>query len=119
LTCRPAENFGGFFVCRDSATNTAKGMSQICDMPYQKESLLVICDNPMSDIVTVLGKNIKYYRAKLGLTQEDLARLSGVNRSHLASIESGTLNTSIRIVDKLAKALGVSASDLLKQPEGE
>ena len=68
----------------------------------------------MNDIVIVLGKNIKYYRAKLNMTQEELAKLSGVNRSHLASIESGMLNTSIRIVGKLAQALGVTASDLLK-----
>jgi len=75
---------------------------------------LAITNKIMNDIVIVLGKNIKYYRAKLNMTQEELAKLSGVNRSHLASIESGMLNTSIRIVGKLAQALGVTASDLLK-----
>ncbi len=77
----------------------------------------------MTDILTVLAKNIKYYRAKLGLTQEDLARISGVNRSHLASIEREALNTSIKTIDKLANALGVSTADLLKpldvSPEDE
>jgi len=79
--------------------------------------LLAIYDKRMNDIVALLGKNIKYYRAKLELTQEDLAKLSGVNRSHLAAIESGSLNTSIRIVDKLAQALGVTASDLMRPLE--
>ncbi len=79
--------------------------------------MLAIYDKRMNDIVALLGKNIKYYRAKLELTQEDLAKLSGVNRSHLAAIESGSLNTSIRIVDKLAQALGVTASDLMRPLE--
>lgn len=72
----------------------------------------------MTDIVTNLTQNLKYYRAKMGLSQRDLADISGVNRSHLASIESGTQpNTSLRTVEKLAAALGVSALDLLQSLE--
>jgi transcriptional regulator with XRE-family HTH domain len=69
----------------------------------------------MNDSLSYLARNLKYYRAKLGLTQVDLAQKAGVNRSHLASIESGTQsNTSIRTVEKLAAALGVSVLDLLR-----
>lgn len=69
----------------------------------------------MSDTLAHLADNLKYYRARLGLTQVDLAERAGVNRSHLASIESGTQpNTSIRTVEKLAAALGVSVLDLLR-----
>jgi hypothetical protein len=43
---------------------------------------------------------------------------AGVNRSHLASIESETQpNTSIKTVEKLATALGVALLDLLQSPE--
>ncbi len=69
----------------------------------------------MSDILSYLTQNLKYYRAKLGLTQAELAKKAGVNRSHLASLESGTQpNTSLKTVEKLAAALGVSALDLLR-----
>jgi transcriptional regulator with XRE-family HTH domain len=69
----------------------------------------------MSDILSYLAQNLKYYRAKLGMTQAELAKQASVNRSHLASIESGTQpNTSIKTVEKLAAALGVSAFDLLR-----
>lgn len=68
----------------------------------------------MNNILTHLAKNLKYYRAKLGLTQAELAKKAGVNRSYLASIESETQpNTSIKTVEKLASALGVTALDLL------
>ena len=74
----------------------------------------------MADIVTNLTRNLKYYRARVGLSQRDLAKLSGVNRSHLASIESGTQpNTSLRTVEKLAEALGVSALELLESLEDD
>lgn len=73
----------------------------------------------MTDIITDLARNLKYYRAKVGFTQQDLAEKAGVNRSHLASIESGgQINVSLKLVEKLAKALGVSVVDLLKGESG-
>ena len=64
------------------------------------------------DILKILGKNIKLYRSQLGWTQEELANLSGVYRTHLAGIETGNLNPSVKTVEKLAKALNVSVADL-------
>ncbi len=72
----------------------------------------------MSDILAVLGGNVKHYRARLGWTQEDLARQAGINRSYLAGIESGRRNTSARTIEKLARALGVSPADLLASLDG-
>ncbi len=72
----------------------------------------------MSDSLAHLARNLKFYRAQLGVTQVELAQKAGVNRSYLASIESETqFNTSIKTVEKLAAALGVSVIDLLKAPE--
>ncbi len=71
----------------------------------------------MNNIISTLAKNIKYHRAKLGLTQEELAKKAGVNRAHLANIEREALNPSVKTIDKLAKALGVPASALLQSAE--
>ncbi|MFC1976416.1 helix-turn-helix domain-containing protein [Chloroflexota bacterium] len=70
------------------------------------------------DTLKILGKNIKYYRTQLDLTQEELANLSGVNRSHLAGIETGSLNPSIKTVGKLAEALNISVADLFCEKDG-
>jgi len=67
----------------------------------------------MGDILTVVGENIKYYRTKLGMTQEELAERANINRSYLASLERGRRNTTLKTVEMLAKALGVSISDLV------
>lgn len=68
----------------------------------------------MSDILAVLAQNIKYHRSRLALTQEELAKIADINRSYLAGIESGQRNTSIKTVEKIAIALGVTPADLLK-----
>ena len=67
------------------------------------------------DTLKALGKNIKFHRTQLGLTQEDLANLSGVYRSHLAGIETGNVNPSVKTVEKIAKAMNVAVADLFHE----
>jgi len=62
-----------------------------------------------------IGKNIKKYRNKQGLSQEDFAKKSGVKYTTLTKIESNVIKKpSVLIMEKLAKALGVNIEDLLK-----
>ena len=62
-----------------------------------------------------IGENIKKRRTKLGLSQEDFAQKSGVKYTTLTKIESRVIKTpSVLMVEKIAKALGVSIEDLLK-----
>ena len=62
-----------------------------------------------------IGENIKKQRAKLGLSQEDFAKKSGVKYTTLTKIESNVIKKpSVMIMSKIAKALGVSIEDLIK-----
>ncbi|PIS15171.1 hypothetical protein COT63_01455 [Candidatus Shapirobacteria bacterium CG09_land_8_20_14_0_10_38_17] len=62
-----------------------------------------------------IGKNIKKYRNKQGLSQEDFAKKSGVKYTTLTKIESNVIKKpSVMIMSKLAKAFGVSIEDLIK-----
>lgn len=62
-----------------------------------------------------IGDNIKKYRTKLGLSQEDFAKKSGVKYTTLTKIESNVIKKpSVLIMDKLAKAFGISIEDLIK-----
>ena len=63
---------------------------------------------------TISG-NIKRLRAKLGLTQDDLAKKADIKYTTLMKVEIGTVNKpSVQTMAKIAKALGVSIEDLLK-----
>lgn len=65
--------------------------------------------------MATVGENIKKARNKLGMTQDDLVRKSGVKHTTLTKIESNVVvKPSVQTVAKIAKALGVSIEDLLK-----
>ena len=62
-----------------------------------------------------IGKNVKKYRNKIGLSQEDFATKSGVKYTTLTKIESSVIKKpSVMVMDQIAKALGVSIEDLIK-----
>lgn len=59
------------------------------------------------------GEMVKAYRAGLGLTQRALAHQLGVEASHVAFIESGRRKPSLKLVGRLADALGLDRQNLL------
>jgi len=61
-----------------------------------------------------LGANIKKIRTKKKMTQGDICRKLDMDRSYMSAIESGKKNITLAILEKLANALNVSVSDLLK-----
>ncbi|MCM8771367.1 MAG: helix-turn-helix domain-containing protein, partial [Candidatus Omnitrophica bacterium] len=51
----------------------------------------------------VISENIKKFRAKLGLTQDDLAKKADIKYTTLIKIESGAVNRpSVQIMAKIA-----------------
>ena len=62
----------------------------------------------------IISENIKKLRAKLGLTQDDLAKKADIKYTTLMKVESGTVNKpSVQTMANIAKALGVSIEDLM------
>ena len=62
-----------------------------------------------------LGENVRKLREAQGLSQEMFAEISGVHRTYLSGIERGARNCTLQVIDRLAKALRVPASDLLRE----
>lgn len=54
-----------------------------------------------------IGKRIAEERAKLGLSQTDLANMSGINRATIAKIELGRWSVGIDILGKIAEAMNL------------
>ncbi|MGZ9097955.1 MAG: helix-turn-helix domain-containing protein [Micavibrio sp.] len=61
-----------------------------------------------------LGAVIAGFRKALKMTQEDLAGKADMDRSYLSEIENGHKNMSIGTLKKIARALEVNITDLLK-----
>jgi len=69
----------------------------------------------MSSKLSTIGKNIRRYRKKLGLSQDKLSKLAGVAYNTVVKIESGeNQNPTIETAQKIAKALGISVDKLIK-----
>lgn len=60
-----------------------------------------------------LGRRIAHQRAVAGLKSKELADLAGIKQSYVSSIENGRKIPTIQVLQKIAKALGVSVSELL------
>ena len=71
----------------------------------------------MSNIKAIFGTNIKYYRKKQHLTQEQLAEKLGITTKHLSTIETGANFVSADLLEKLTQQFLVSASALFYSNE--
>lgn len=67
----------------------------------------------MVDINVRLGKKIRELRLQKKLTQEELAYKSELDFSYINQIENGKRNPSVKAVESIAKALGVSVQTLM------
>jgi transcriptional regulator with XRE-family HTH domain len=62
----------------------------------------------------ILCENMRQLRKAAGLSQEDLADACGLHRTYIGSVERRERNISIDNIDKIAAALGTTASELLR-----
>ena len=67
----------------------------------------------MSNIKKDIGFRIREVRQEKGLSQEKLAALADLHRAYIGQIERGEKNIGVVNLEKIAKALGVNARDLL------
>ncbi len=68
------------------------------------------------EIREVLALNLRRLRLDRGLSQEELAHRAGIDRTYISALERQVYAASIDKLERLAKALGVAAPDLLKPP---
>ena len=59
------------------------------------------------------GENIKKYRKRAGLTQEQLAEIVNCSCSHIGQVENGRGVPSLEITLSIANALGVMIDQLI------
>jgi transcriptional regulator with XRE-family HTH domain len=69
------------------------------------------------DLREVFAFNLRRLRHMKGISQDDLAYEAKVSRSYLSQLETGAFYASLKIVDKLARALQIEPAELLRLPE--
>ena len=68
---------------------------------------------------SALQKVIRQLREERNISQEVFSGLAGISRSHLSMIEIGSKKPNLDTLHKIAQALDMSVSDLLRMQEAE
>ena len=84
----------------------------ICDVTHSLGLIVninrVLC---IMDIKSKIGNRIKELRESKKISQKDLAYTADIDRSYIASVESGKRNISIVNIERIASALGVNLKE--------
>ena len=65
--------------------------------------------------VVKIGRRVRAERTKRFMTQEQLARASGISQKALSKIETNEVEPRFSTILKLAKALGIDPSEFIEQ----
>jgi transcriptional regulator with XRE-family HTH domain len=66
-----------------------------------------------AEIVGLFAARLRELRHTRGMTQAELARLAHVTTSYIGRLEAGGAAPGIDLLDRLARALGTTATELL------
>lgn len=65
-----------------------------------------------------LGRAVRRLRKKAGYSQESFADRCGLHRTYMGAVERGESNISLDNIEKIARALHLTAAQLLTEAEG-
>lgn len=77
-----------------------------------------MCAQKSRSIVDRFPDVLRKVRIEKKLSQEELADLAGLHRTYISQIERGLKSPSLRSLEQITNALGISLSELLKKLEG-
>ena len=65
------------------------------------------------DLRAILADNVKEYRARAMVSQDEFADLCGLHRTYIGSVERCERNVTLATLELLARSIGCSVPELL------
>jgi len=69
------------------------------------------------ELAEAFGLSVRKVRQNKGISQEDLAMIAEIERSHVGKIERGQHMPTLALILRLARALGVRSALLMNETE--
>lgn len=110
---------GGSAVVADPALGASLGADAWTVDPQEAVTVarqlcgILDADNALGLYLRKLGHSVHEYRKLRGMSQQDLAQTSSLDRAYISAVEHGKQNISIGAISKLAKALNLNIEELL------
>jgi transcriptional regulator with XRE-family HTH domain len=82
-------------------------------MPLEQTKIQANLAVSRVELARHLGRRLRYLRAQLAITQEELASRAGIDRARLSKMETGKCLPCLATLARLACCLGVGLADLL------
>ncbi|MFB2833452.1 helix-turn-helix domain-containing protein [Floridanema evergladense] len=70
-----------------------------------------------SNLDRILGLEIQRRRTEKGWSQEYLAEVTGLHRTYISQLERGLKSPSVRVINHITNALGLTMSDFFRAVE--
>jgi transcriptional regulator with XRE-family HTH domain len=65
-------------------------------------------------LLVEFGNALRIYRSAKNFSQEELALVSGLDRTYISGLERGMRNPTLKVIAKISSSLGISSSKLLE-----
>ena len=74
-----------------------------------------VAPRPLDDaaFLAALGRRVRHLRALRGMSRKVLARVAGISERYIAQLESGEGNVSIKLLRRVAAAMGTRIEDIV------
>jgi len=74
--------------------------------------------NVPQEILLELGSSLREQRRKRGISQEELAALTAIDRSYISDIERGVSSPTLLVLLRLTEAMDIKLWRLVKRIQG-
>lgn len=85
----------------------------MCRPTARKSQIRNVNDQASNSARAILAANVRRLRIEQGWSQEQLAGRAGIHRNYLGGIERRERNVGLDNIQSIARALGVTVSELL------
>jgi transcriptional regulator with XRE-family HTH domain len=65
-------------------------------------------------LIKSVASTIRQFRKVKDISQEELAHISGLDRTYISGVERGVRNITLESLEQIIKAFGISNSDFLE-----
>ena len=83
-------------------------------LDFEEKSINILTMSDITNIFEKIGAEIRIRRKRLGMTQLDVAEMTGLQRQTISRVESGNSSATIASVERIATVVGL---DLIVVPK--